>query len=103
MNLLRYRGIDGLTFWHTPNGAYYGARPWQAAQMKRNGVLPGVSDLIMVHEGKNYALELKREGGQATKAQQKFLKEMAANGWQTGLAYGLDDALELIEGWGLVR
>lgn len=102
VNQLRYRGVEGLTFWHTPNGAYH-AKPWQGAQMKRNGVLPGVSDLIMVHDKKCYALELKREDGTATKAQRRFLDEMAANGWETGLAYGLDDAMTLLEGWGLVR
>lgn len=103
VNQLRYRGVEGLTFWHTPNGAYHGRRPWEGAEMKRNGVLPGVSDLILVREGKCHALELKREDGKPTKAQERFLKEMAHNGWETGLAYGLDDAIELLQGWGLIK
>jgi hypothetical protein len=103
VNQLRYRAVDTLTFWHTPNGAYHGSRPWEGARQKRYGVLPGVSDLIMVNEGKCYALELKADEGKPTKAQLKFLEKMAENGWQTAITHGLDAAIAKLEAWELIR
>src|SRR5258708_26659121 len=93
VNQLRYRSVPGLTFWHTPNGAYHGWRPWQGAEMKRNGVLPGVADLILVNQGKCYALELKADEGRPTKAQIEFLERMAENGGQTAITAGLNGAI----------
>ena len=66
-------------------------------------MLPGVSDLILVNEGKCHALELKTEEGKPTKAQTRFLEEMAANGWQTAIVHGLDAAIAKLESWELIR
>ena len=54
---LRTRGSPGLVWWHTPNGGK--RRTIEAAIMKGLGVRAGVSDLIAVHEGKAFALELR--------------------------------------------
>lgn len=98
---LRQRGVPGLVFWHTPNGGKRGAI--EAAIFKGLGVRAGVSDIIAVHAGRIYALELKSETGRQTESQMQFRADMDAAGAETGLAQGLDAALRIIEAWGLVR
>lgn len=101
VNHLRYRGVPGLVWWHTPNGGY--RSPWAAAEFKRAGVLPGVADLILLHEGRNHALELKTERGEPTKAQLKFIQNVCANGWKAAICRGLDPALDKLREWGLIQ
>ncbi len=106
---LRQRGMPGLVFWHTPNGAFYGGKrnakgvAIQGAIMSGLGVRAGVSDIIAVHAGKIFALELKALGGRATDDQLKFIAEIDRAGAFTALAEGLDAALSTLESWGLLK
>jgi hypothetical protein len=59
--------------------------------------------LLLWHDGKSFALELKAEGGRATESQLKFLSDMKNAGAFTCLAEGLDRALKVLESWGLLR
>jgi len=98
---LRIRGVPGLVWFHVPNG---GARkPIEASILKSMGVRPGVSDFILIHAGKFFALELKAEGGRATEAQMAFLSEIDAAGAFTAMPTGLDAALATLESWGLLK
>lgn len=106
---IRARGVPGLVAWHTPNGAFYGGKrsgkgvAIQGSIMAGLGVRAGVSDILLVHEGKIFALELKAEGGRATEQQLKFLSDMEQAGAFTALPTGLDAALATLESWGLLR
>jgi hypothetical protein len=101
---LRIRGVHGLLFWHTPNGGK--RRPIEAAIMKSLGVRAGVADLILLHTGRMFALELKAEDGRPTVAQMQFISDfnaaVAPNGGAC-IAHGLDRALRVLETWGLLR
>ena len=98
---LRQRGVPGLVFLHPANG---GARkPVEAAIFKSLGVRPGASDLLLWHDGKSFALELKAPGGRATEAQLGFLSDIERAGASTCLAEGLDPALRVLERWQLLR
>jgi hypothetical protein len=98
---IRARGVAGLVAWHTPNGGH--RKPIEGAIFKSLGVRAGVSDVIAVHEGKIFALELKSEGGRPTEAQLAFLGDMERAGAFTALPTGLDDALATLEAWGLLK
>lgn len=98
---LHARGVPGLVFFHVPNGGY--RSKVEAAQFKGMGVRAGVSDLILVHADKFYALELKAPGGRATAAQLEFISDIDRAGAFTALAEGLDAALRTLEAWGLLR
>ena len=106
---IRMRGMPGLVSWHVPNGAKLGGKlnrkgiPIQAARLKGLGVRAGVSDWILVHAGKIFALELKPPGGGPSEAQLKFLADMEAAGAFVCVAVGLDRALAVLEQWGLLR
>lgn len=106
---LRQRGAPGLVFWHTPNGAQLGGKrnakgiAIQGARLKGLGVRAGVSDIIAVHDGNIFALELKAPGGRATEAQLEFLSDMDRAGAFCCVAEGLDRAIAVLEGWNLLR
>jgi hypothetical protein len=98
---LRVRGTSGMFAFHVPNGGY--RRPVEAAILKGLGVVAGVPDIVIVHEGRCYALELKAEGGRATPKQLEAIAAMEAAGAFTAIAEGLDRALSCLEAWGLLK
>lgn len=93
--------VPGLVAFHVPNG---GARkPVEAAIFKSLGVRAGVSDVIALHLGRFFALELKAEDGRPTEAQMQFILDVNAAGGFASIASGLDQALRVLETWGLLR
>ena len=106
---LRQRAVPGVVFWHTPNGAALGGKrnrkgiSIQGSIMKGLDVRPGVSDIVALHAGRFFALELKAPGGRPTEAQCEFLADVARAGGFTAVAEGIDAALRALEGWGLLR
>jgi len=98
---LKARGVAGLVWFHVPNGGFRGKA--EGAIFKSMGVRAGVSDLILVHAGKIFALELKAPGGRSTEAQLAFLSDIDAAGAFTAMPEGLDAALQTLEAWGLLK
>jgi hypothetical protein len=98
---LRARGIPNLFAFHPANGGY--RRPTEAAILKGLGVVAGTPDIVAIYQGRCYALELKSEGGRATPKQLQTIAALEAAGAVTGIAEGLDAALAVLEGWGLLR
>jgi hypothetical protein len=102
---LRQRGAPGLVFWHTPNGIKGRSRKHhvQGAIAKGLGVRAGVSDLVLLHRGHAYALELKAPKGRPTVEQMEFVSDFNSAGGHACIAEGLDRALRVLETWGLLR
>ena len=98
---LAVRGAPGVFAFHPANGGY--RRPVEAARLKALGVRPGVPDVIAIHHGQVFAIELKREGGRPTDAQLQAIEDIRAAGGHAQLCHGLDQALAVLEGWGLLR
>jgi hypothetical protein len=98
---LRQRGAPGMVFWHTPNGGK--RRPIEAAIFSGLGVRAGVSDIIAVHHGRVFGLELKAPNGRPTEAQMQFASDLNAAGGFACITSGLDEALRVLERWGLLR
>jgi hypothetical protein len=96
------RPAPGLVWWHSPNGGF--RLPVEAAIFKGLGVRPGVADLILLHEAKFHALELKAHAkSRVSLAQRQFIADVRAAGGEADIGYGLDDALRKLEAWGLLR
>lgn len=106
---LRQRGVPGLVWWHTPNGAFLGGKrsakgiAIQGSIMKGLGVRKGVSDLVLLHKGNAYALELKSAAGRPTVEQMQFASDFNAAGGSACICHDLDRALRCLETWGLLR
>jgi hypothetical protein len=62
-----------------------------------------VPDVIAIHCGQVFAVELKTEGGRATDAQLHAIEDIRAAGGHAQICHGLDCALAVLEGWGLLR
>jgi hypothetical protein len=97
---IRARAAPGVFAFHPANGGY--RKPIEAAIMKGLGVVAGVPDVIVIHEGCCYALEIKAPGGRATPKQFAAIAAMEAAGAFTAIAEGLDRALAVLEAWGLL-
>jgi len=98
---LYQRGVASLVWFHPPNG---GRRPpIEAAIFAGLGVRPGVADLILLHDGRAFALELKTEAGRPTVAQMQFVSDFNAAGGTAAITYGLDQAIRTLEIWCLLR
>lgn len=106
---LRQRGVPGLMFWHTPNSSKLGGKktksgiPLEAIRLKHLGFRPGVADLVLLHDGKFFALELKADHGQPTEAQLAFLQDVNNCGGYSCFAHGLKEAIWTLEAWGLLK
>jgi hypothetical protein len=98
---LRARAAPGAFAFHVPNGGY--RKPIEAAIMKGLGVKAGVPDVVAIHKGRWYALELKAEGGRATPKQLEAIAAMEAAGAHCCIAEGLNRALAVLEQWGILR
>ena len=98
---LRLRAKPGVVYFHVPNGGRRSMR--EAAEFKRQGVLAGVSDLILLHDGNFFALELKADKGRLSEAQREFLDGVNDAGGYSAYAVGVDQALKVLEAWELIR
>jgi hypothetical protein len=59
--------------------------------------------VVAVHRGQVFAIELKSEGGRETDAQLRAIEDIRAAGGHAQMCHGLDCALAVLEGWGLLR
>ena len=98
---INQRGVPGLVAWHTPNGGF--RTPIEAKIFKTMGVKSGIPDVFLLHGGRLYALELKAPGGKPTETQLCTLAELHTAGAIIEIAVGLDEAIETLENWGLLR
>lgn len=98
---LRVRGAPRVFAFHPANGGY--RKPIEAAVLKGLGVRAGVPDVIAIHQGRCYGLELKALGGRPSELQLATISAMEAAGAICCIAEGLDRALAVLEVWGLLR
>lgn len=97
----RVRGAPGAFMFAVPNGGW--RSPIEGAIFKGTGVVAGVPDIIAIHDGRCFALELKSEAGKLSAAQRHVLDLMERAGATVAVAQGLDAALRQLETWGLLR
>jgi hypothetical protein len=82
-------------WWHTPNGGR--RNRIEGAILNGLGVRPGVADLILVHDGRAFALELKADASRPTAAQRQFVSDFNAAGGTAVIINGLNQALRTLE------
>jgi hypothetical protein len=98
---LAWRGMPGLFVFHYPAGGW--RSPIEAAIFKSLGVVAGVPDILIIHCGHVFGLELKTTHGRLTQTQIDTQTRMRAAGATVGTAIEIDAALEQLEQWGLLR
>jgi hypothetical protein len=98
---LAWRSVPGLWWCHVPNGGFRTAV--EAAIFKSLGLIPGVPDLLLIHRGQTYGLELKAQGGRLSSTQIETQERMRQAGAIVETATGIDEALAYLELWQLLR
>jgi VRR-NUC domain len=98
---LALRGVPDVFAFHVPNGGWRSRV--EAAILKSMGGVAGVPDVILIRDSEMYALEIKAEGGRLSPAQRECQGRMRAAGVKVVTAVGLDQALEQLEAWQLLR
>jgi hypothetical protein len=98
---LAWRAVPGAWWCHYPAGGW--RSPIEAAILKSLGTIAGVPDLLIVHRGQLYALELKTEYGGLTQTQIDTQARMRAAGATVATAVEIDAALAQLEQWQLLR
>ena len=96
---LRLQYPDKL-FFHVPNGGKRNLL--EAAKFKAMGVLPGVSDILIMEPNNYYGglcIELKVDKNKPTLSQMSFLKKAEQRGWLTAVCYTLNDAMDKIDSY----
>jgi hypothetical protein len=90
-----------VLWFHVPNGGQRDVRV--ASQLKAMGTKRGVSDLLFFHNREFFALELKADGGRASPEQMEFQSKFNSTGGYSVIAEGLDEAIRIVEMWGLTK
>lgn len=80
-----------------PNGGYRNAR--EAAIMRKEGVLAGFSDLIIIAEHNVLFMEMKTDGGKQSEAQKVFQNKVCKLGHEYVVSFSLESAILNIERW----
>jgi hypothetical protein len=97
----RARGAPNTFMFAVPNGGKRGLV--EAVNFKREGVTAGVPDIIAIRSGEVFGLELKAAKGKLSPAQKDVQRRMRDAGSFVGNAKGLDEALYILEFWGILR
>lgn len=96
--VVEYCDVKGIPVYHIPNGGRRDKR--EAANLKRQGVKPGVPDLcVPVARGPYHSLyiEMKAAGGKPTEAQVEWLCRLRGEGMCAYVCYGAENAIALID------
>ena len=96
---IELRGVAGLVYFHVPNAPRSAI---SGRKLKDMGMRAGVADLIMLHQGAAYALELKAENGHLSPQQRQFLADWQYAGGRAMVTRGLDEALGILKKWRLI-
>ncbi len=109
-HLIQARLINAFAYMKVP-GAFVFAVPNQsnrhinnAMKMKSEGVRSGVVDLVFLWPVDEVGfLELKKPGGVLSNNQLIFRNVCRTLKQRWGVAYSLDEAIEILRGWGAIR
>lgn len=101
VNLLHLYASPDVCWWACPNGDF--RHPRVGARLKRQGVRPGASDLMFVVEHMFHGLELKSDTGSQTDTQREFARSLEKAGGVYHIAYGLNEAFDVLRDIGVFR
>jgi hypothetical protein len=96
----------GILFFSVPNEASVsgtaGKDFGRAINLKKMGVTPGVSDLVVGHDGHMYCLEVKNEKGRQSKNQILFEQWCADCCIPYRVVRSVEDVHESLKEWGIM-
>lgn len=98
MQFIRLQYPHIISF-HCPNGGKRGAR--EAARLKRQGVLAGVSDILLYWQDGYGAIELKYGNNDMSKPQSYFAERLLKFGGKFAVCRSVDEVKATLKAWGV--
>lgn len=104
-----YASKNNFLFFSVPNEALlFGAANdrgkafGKIKKLKKMGLTPGVSDLIIGKDSKTYCLEIK-DGNKKLSYNQSIFKNLAiCNGWKYKKIDSIDEAIQILKKWNII-
>jgi len=95
-SIVEYLKVKKILVFSVPNGMLLGGRNnFQLMNMlKKEGLLPGVSDLIIVTKKEVLFVEIKYQKGIQSDYQKEFQRNIEALGYKYLIWYSIDDCLK---------
>lgn len=90
----RFLTIEGIFHFAIPNGEKRDVRV--GARLKEEGVLPGVSDLVLILPGRVVFVEIKTSTGRLSPAQKAFREAVQGLGHSYVVWRSLDDCIDFL-------
>lgn len=90
---------EASVFFHPPNGGLRSKA--EGALLSGFGVLAGLPDLCVLHDGRAHWIELKAEKGRLSVAQSLCHKRLWSAGCPVVVARSLDDVQHALASWGI--
>lgn len=84
-------------FFAIPNGGWRAKKT--GADLKRQGVKAGVADLVIMHDGRTFFLELKTPAGRLSKEQTEFCVQALKAGGFYAVARSLEQVQRQLLDW----
>lgn len=82
-----------------PKNSQYRITAW----LRKMGFLPGVSDIVIMHSGQSYCMELKTPKGVQLDSQKLFEKNCKRTGVPYEIVRSLDECQNQMRLWGIVQ
>jgi len=101
VELLERTAVAGAFWFHVPNGEARGRGI--GGKLKGMGTRAGVPDICILCAGRFYGLELKRRGGVLSPKQRLAHAQLVASGAEVRTVYSLDEAIDALRDWRVVR
>jgi hypothetical protein len=98
---LRLAAWSDVVFFHPANEGRRSLKT--GAYLKSLGMLPGVADLVICHEGRTYFLELKSPRGRMSASQLAFEEAIYDAGFDYDVADDIYEAVDILETWGVIK
>ena len=98
MGFIRLQYPHIISF-HVPNGGKRGPR--EAARLKRQGVLAGVSDILLYWQDSFAAIELKYGENDMSKPQAYFADKLQKFGGKFAVCRSVEEVQTIMKAWGV--
>ena len=99
--ICEYLSLCGIFYFSIPN-EHYNISFGQRVTLQKMGLVSGMPDLCILHNGTIYFLEVKNETGKLSVHQRLIHKILFNKGFKVAVVRSVDDVQKIIKEWGIV-
>jgi len=96
-----YLSLQGIFYFSIPN-EHYNISHGQRVTLQKMGLVSGMPDLCILHNGTAYFLEVKNETGKASKQQLIIHKALTDKGYKVVIVRSVEDVKTILTVWSVI-